>query len=139
MALFNPSSFQKLPLKWVANVGGAVVVAVAIWLAFGPERKIEISSPALIVGHEKSVDLTVSLMTKGWFGALTRTAGTITANGGSRVKSAPPEASTTADSPRATFTVTGAVMGSGKIVLRGSSSSGVHDKAEVEVIVTRGT
>ena len=121
-------------------IGGIVFIfLVGVWVLFSPSRKIEVSPLIVVVGKGQSETLKATLITKGWFGSYYPSSGTLSLDPDKFVRVSPKEARTNGRTNTASFSVTGVSMGTGKIILRGSSNGGAHEIVEITAIVTRGT
>ena len=121
-------------------IGGIVFLfLVGVWLLFSPSRKIEVAPLIVVVGKGQTMTLKATLTTKGWFGGYYPSSGTLSLDPDKFVRVSPKEERTIGEKTTASFSVTGVSMGTGKIVLRGSSNGGAHEIVEITAIVTRGT
>ena len=119
----------------VIVAGGLFVLAVVI--AMRPLKRIAISTQSLSVSRDAQATIVAALVYKGWFRFSFRLiAGTVTYfTASSVIAIAPLSVTTTATSPDALATVTGAARGTATITINGTSAEGSHRSETVSVTV----
>ena len=127
-------------LEIAIAIGVVLVVLVVVANRKGKDVIVTPTSVNLKLEPVTTATVSVTLMYTPfprWFRSARRIAGTITVtNAGSIVQVAAVNASTAVNTP-ATFTVSPALVGTGKLVFDGSSTEGAHDSALVDYTVTR--
>lgn len=123
-------------MKWIVIGAVAVLVAAIVW--FKPQHLIGVTPTSVSVPVNGTATLSIQLLYKGWFSTKVKPiSGTITVSVPQALGSANPLSITTnpGTTRTGTTTITGLAVGTGQIVINGSSRKGTHDTLKIPFTV----